>query len=289
MTEKILHTQVCQYLDLQYPDVIYTSDMSGMRVSIGLRVEMKRKQCKKYVIPDLLILHPKKGYHGLLIEIKADKEDLYNYKDILNMVKKAMKKYKFDGGLIDPYNGLKIEITPTSKLNTHEYHYEAISEIKQFGSKYDISWFINNHAVTSALRTKGTDGFQKAPNKEDTEGGGKFSNKAAQFATIHRNTQHPTEWMVTDIHIRKVKEIETGGKVTPRDTPIRIVMKKSGCAFAELAGFDYDDKPLYGIDPIAEFHKKNIPTQISFEENLKQTEGYRNEFLDNLTEDELPF
>jgi transposase len=78
MTEKILHTQVCQYLDLQYPDVIYTSDMSGMRVSIGLRVEMKRKRCKKYVIPDLLILHPKKGYHGLLIEIKADKEDLYN-------------------------------------------------------------------------------------------------------------------------------------------------------------------------------------------------------------------
>tara|TARA_R110000868_G_C10949892_1_gene767733 strand:+ start:1399 stop:3483 length:2085 start_codon:yes stop_codon:yes gene_type:complete len=214
-------------------------------------------------------------------------EDLYNYKDILNMVKKAMKKHKFDGGLIDPYNGLKIEITPTSKLNTHEYHYEAISEIKQFGTKYDISWFINNHAVTSALRTKGTDGFQKAPNKEDTEGGGKFSNKAAQFITIHRNTQHPTEWMVTDLHIRKVKETETGGKVTPRDMPIRIVMKKTGCGFAELAGFNHEEKPILGIDPIDEFHKKNIPTQITFEEELNK--GYTNDFLDNLSEEQLPF
>jgi len=213
-------------------------------------------------------------------------EDLFNYKDILNMVKKAMKRYKFDGGLIDPYNGLKIEITPTSKLNTHEYHYEAISEIKQFGSKYDFSWFINNHAVTSALRTKNADGFQKAPGKEDTEGGGKFSNKAAQFMTIHRNTQHPTEWMVTDLHIRKVKETETGGKVTPKELPVRLVMKKSGCAFAELAGI-YDDKPMLGIDPIEEFHKKNSPQQASFDEQLQSTE-YKNDYLEKLGED-LPF
>ncbi len=77
-TEKQIHTLICEYLDLQYPNIIYLSDMSGMRVSIGLRVEMKRKRCKRFVIPDLIILHPKKGYHGLLIEIKAGKDDLYN-------------------------------------------------------------------------------------------------------------------------------------------------------------------------------------------------------------------
>lgn len=216
-------------------------------------------------------------------------EDLFNYKDILNMAKKASSKYKFDGALIDPYNGLKIEINATSKLNTHEYHYESISEIKQFGTKNDISWFINNHAVTSALRMKDTNGFQKPPGKEDTEGGGKFSNKAAQFITIHRNTQHPTEWMVTELHIRKVKETETGGKVTPREQPIKIVMKKNGCGFSELNDF-YDDKPVLGIDPIAEFHKNNKPIQASFDDILdyQKPDTYRNDYLENLGE-KMPF
>ena len=194
--------------------------------------------------------------------IKSD-EDLYNYRDILNMAKKAYSKVRFDGGLIDPYNGLKIELTNSSKLNTHEYHYEAISEIKQFGTKYDFSWFINNHAVTAALRSKNDDGYQKAPGKEDTEGGGKFSNKAAQFLTIHRLTQHPTEWMVTEIHVRKVKETETGGRVTPKDKPVKIVMNKNGCGFSEFMGV-YDDNAtdiIYGIDPIQNWHNNSKPTQ----------------------------
>jgi hypothetical protein len=222
--------------------------------------------------------------------IKTD-EDLYNYRDIINMVKKAMKKYKFHGGLIDPYNGLKIEITATSKLNTHEYHYEAISEIKQFGTKFNFSWYINNHAVTSALRTKGQDGFQVAPGKEDTEGGGKFSNKASSFMTIHRNTQHPTEWMITDLHVRKIKETETGGKVTPKGQPIRIVMRGNGCAFAEFAGMNHEEKPILGVDPIAEYHKNNKPKQASFEDKLNNEPDahFTNEYLNGLKEDELPF
>jgi len=209
---------------------------------------------------DLEIKVAKQFIQNHFVFIKSD-EDLFNYKDILNMAKKAMTKFHFDAGLIDPYNSLKIEITNTSKLNTHEYHYEAISEIKQFGSKYDISWFINNHAVTSALRTKDTDGFQKAPGKEDTEGGGKFSNKAAQFLTVHRLTNHPREWMVTQLHVRKVKETETGGKVTPRDIPVKLVMNKNGCGFSE-----YMDDGGFGTDPVFDWHNKTKkPKEIEFE------------------------
>lgn len=198
--------------------------------------------------------------------IKSD-ELLFNYRDILNMAKKACKKVKFDGGLIDPYNGLKIELTNSSKLNTHEYHYEAISEIKQFGTKYDLSWFINNHAVTAALRTKNDDGYQKAPGKEDTEGGGKFSNKAAQFITVHRLTAHPTEWMVTELHIRKVKETETGGRVTPKDKPVKIVMNKNGCGFSEFLGTRDENATdiIYGNDPIENWHRNTKPKQVELE------------------------
>ncbi len=52
ITEKEVHTAVCKYLDAQYPDVIYLSDPSGMRVTIGLQMELKRKRCKRYKIPD---------------------------------------------------------------------------------------------------------------------------------------------------------------------------------------------------------------------------------------------
>lgn len=210
--------------------------------------------------------------------IKSE-EDLFNYRDILNMAKKACKKVKFDGGLIDPYNGLKIELTNSSKLNTHEYHYEAISEIKQFGTKYDFSWFINNHAVTAALRAKNDEGFQKAPGKEDTEGGGKFSNKASQFLTIHRLTQHPTQWMVTEIHVRKIKETETGGRVTPKDRPVKIVMNKNGCGFSEFLGTSAEDdrEVIYGIDPVFDWHNKNKPKQQEINAPNYQWMPYKDE------------
>jgi hypothetical protein len=72
MNEKQIHQQVCRYLDLQYPKVIYTSDSSGVRVSIGMAKALKSIRCKGYKIPDLIIMHPNKLYHGLIIEIKKD-------------------------------------------------------------------------------------------------------------------------------------------------------------------------------------------------------------------------
>ena len=78
MTEKQIHTQVCRYLDLQYPKVIYTSDSSGVRVSIGMAKALKAIRCKGYKIPDLIIMHPNKLYHGLIIEIKKDLSQILN-------------------------------------------------------------------------------------------------------------------------------------------------------------------------------------------------------------------
>ena len=75
--EKYLHQQVCSYINLQYPDVIYLSDPSGLKVSIGVAIELKKKRCKKYKIPDLIILHPCQNKHGLIIEVKVSIEDVY--------------------------------------------------------------------------------------------------------------------------------------------------------------------------------------------------------------------
>lgn len=184
--------------------------------------------------------------------IKAQ-EDLYNYKDIINMVKKARKSLKYDYGMIDPYNSLKIDLSGFSKLSTHEYHYEALSEIKSYGQQNNFGWFVNHHAVTAALRAKdGEKKYPVAPQKADTEGGGKVSNKADDFITIHRITQHPTDWMVTELHVRKIKDTETGGRVTPIDSPVKFEMYKGGCAFIERR-----EDGVRNIDPIQQWHIKN--------------------------------
>jgi hypothetical protein len=65
----------------------------------------------------------------------------------------------------------------------------------------------------------------------DVEGGGKWGNRADDVITIHRYTQHSLDWMYSELHVRKVKEVETGGRPTPIDNPIRLRMKQDNVGF----------------------------------------------------------
>jgi len=209
----------------------------------------------------------KKFIEGHFLLIKAQ-EDLFNYKDIINLVKIALKAGKYQYGMIDPYNSLKIDLSGFSKLSTHEYHYEAASEIKSFGQQNNFGWFINMHAVTGAARMKDADRkYPLAPRKEDTEGGQKFPNKADDFLTVHRLTQHPTDWMVSEIHVRKIKDTETGGKPTAIDEPVKFERYKGGYAYCErlLDGSK-------GLDPIQEWHYLQTGKPKKIEHNY--TEGW---------------
>jgi hypothetical protein len=69
-SEAILQQQVCDYLRLQYPNVMFRSDFaSGMKLSIGQATKHKRLQSGKGY-PDLFIIEPRGGYSGLFIELK---------------------------------------------------------------------------------------------------------------------------------------------------------------------------------------------------------------------------
>lgn len=186
--------------------------------------------------------------------IKAQ-EKLYNYVDIINLCKIVLSQEKYHYVMIDPYNSLKTDLSGFSKLSTHEYHYEALSEMKSFGQVNNFGFFINHHAVTAAIRMRDADKkYAVAPRKEDTEGGGKVANKADDFLTVHRLTNHPTEWMVTEIYVRKVRDTDTGGRTSPLDQPIKFQRYKGGCAYCEKL----EDGEL-GEDPIANWHAKRKP------------------------------
>ena len=75
-TEKQLTAQVCKYIKLQYPDVIFTADASGLRLSIGQATQLKTLRSSRG-LPDLMIFEPRGNYHGLFIELKREGEKIY--------------------------------------------------------------------------------------------------------------------------------------------------------------------------------------------------------------------
>lgn len=78
MTEKILHKQICQYLKLAYPSVMFNSDLSGsMRLTIGQAVQIKSLRSGRGY-PDIVIYEPKGDYHGLFIELKKEGTNILN-------------------------------------------------------------------------------------------------------------------------------------------------------------------------------------------------------------------
>lgn len=201
------------------------------------------------------------------------KDCLYNYRDILNMHTKASKKKPYKMLMIDPYNSLKVDIPAKSKQDYYNYHYEAASVLQQYGKQNNLSIYLNCHVGTVGARNLDKDGFVKAPQKADTEMGVMFANKADDFLTIHRVTQHETDWNLVEIHVRKIKETETGGRLTPMFKPVKLKM------INHLTGFVFFDQ-----NPIHDWHKKNssnIPLDFTIpvaEYEIKET-----------TDDSVPF
>ncbi len=69
--EESLQLAVCNYLRHQYPNVIFTCDLSsGMKLSIGQSVKASKMKSSRG-LPDLMIFEPQSGYHGLFIELKT--------------------------------------------------------------------------------------------------------------------------------------------------------------------------------------------------------------------------
>jgi len=191
--------------------------------------------------------------------VVINNNNVYSYSDLIVFMEKIMRQQEIDAVFIDPYNSLKLDMK-SSRIGVHDYHYEAASEFLTFSKTNNVAVWLNMHAVTEAQRRKGADGLPVAPYAEDTEGGGKFVNRADCFITLHRKVQSPDHSIrkLSELHIRKVREVETGGQPTPLDDPHQFVMNLSHTGFNSWK----TQKPLF--KPITMQEEKTIPINFSF-------------------------
>ena len=172
-----------------------------------------------------------------------DVEELYTYKELLEEAKAIKDAWDYDAILIDPYNSLIKDKQLYKEVGGHEYDYQVSTEFRLFAKKNNITLFLNAHGVTEALRRmhpKGHEyeGLPMPLNMASVEGGGKWGNRCDDLICIHRYTSHPTDWIYSNLLVLKIKEMETGGRCTPFDEPIKLRMEKNNI------GFTFMDKDL---------------------------------------------
>lgn len=194
--------------------------------------------------------------------IRIDKE--YTAYDILDFAKILMDEKEYKGFLIDPYNSLSVDKMRIKEMgNMHVYDYAVASEFVRFTDKNNISIYLNAHAMSEAQRRRHPQGHRFAghptpPEAADIEGGGKFTNRVTGFyLVIHRYIYHESEWKYTRVDIKKVKDVETGGKPTRYEEPIEFEMNREMTRFT-LRNDDYN--PIY---PTAEL-PESIDTDLHF-------------------------
>ena len=213
--------------------VVYSSENRTASVKMSL---MQFAMDKK--VADMSYFERKQAYKWVQDHfVVINNSQVYSYADIILFMEKVMRQQPVDAIFVDPYNSLKLDMK-NSSIGVHDYHYEAASEFLTFSKANNVAVWLNMHAVTEAQRRKGPDGLPVAPYAEDTEGGGKFVNRADCFMTIHRKVQamDPEIRKMSELHVRKVREVETGGAPTPLEDPYCLVMNLSHTGFTTRIG-----------------------------------------------------
>lgn len=187
----------------------------------------------------------KKWVNEHFIVIKARGGFINDIPKLLKLAYKIAEERKIDFIVADPYSGFNKAQLP--KENGHDYDYRMASEILDFTERTNVSLYLNAHTNTEARRKRDDDGNLICPWVDDVEGGGKWSNRADQGIVLHRKTKaEGLIRFITEFHVDKERESETGGKPTERDNPIQLLLEKNMCEFT-----------INGVNPIRKWHEEN--------------------------------
>ena len=81
MTENQLKLAIADFLKLQYPNILFRIDYDLNALTIGKCVQIARLKSNQSAWPDIFIAHPNKYSHGLFVEVKSNKNKIYQKKN----------------------------------------------------------------------------------------------------------------------------------------------------------------------------------------------------------------
>lgn len=158
--------------------------------------------------------------------------------------------FEFNLVILEPWNSFDIP----AMMDGYRNNIRALNLLRTFKANYASVW-ICDHIGTTSARTKSKDGYQQAPSKADVEGGQIKANKCDNMIIIHRLSNHPDKWNETQVHVVKIKSVETGGRITPKDNPVILKMNPDFCGYHSN-----------GVDPI---NKNRIIIEGKIGEQIK--------------------
>lgn len=148
-----------------------------------------------------------------------DNRKLYSHIELFNIFAKS----DADVCAIDPYTGLNHDRKNVSQFDRN---YNFCNSAREFCNKTKKTLFVSIHPQTEAARRVYPpdhllNGHIQNPRKADCEGGQVFPNRVDSLFVCHRLISHPDLWPMTEIHILKIKDRESGGKPTMLNEPLR--------------------------------------------------------------------
>jgi len=183
--------------------------------------QQKRKLIQMYYgskLTELTYTQVQKG--KLIIENYfnwIDRGELYNHKQLLDLYSDTQSDICF----VDPLNGLEHK----EQFGTTKSTYRISNDIRQFCNHTNKSVYVSAHTVTEASRRQypkdhELSGYVMPPIKSHIEGGQQWASRADDFHVWHRLTNHEHLKWFTQLEVVKVKDTETGGGQTMKDSPL---------------------------------------------------------------------
>ena len=205
---------------------IYSGENKTTFLKIKLREFYLRKRLQRFTDEENDIARKFVDDHFVFI----DNDQLYTAYDILTLFEDIHKVTPIQYGFLDPYNGLLLPDISRGK-NSYNIHMEIAGAFRVFTKRTGATLMVAMHPYSESSRKVDKNGFAVPPSAEDTENGVMWINRCDDFLTYFRVKNHPEKWMETQVHTRKIKEMESGGGYTEGANPIIFKLLPGGVVY----------------------------------------------------------
>lgn len=218
-----LYLQFCMAIMKGHKVLVWSSENTPGELKLGLINAMCARDIK-YVQDEGLV---KDAYAAVdeYLDVVDTTQATSIYGVMAAIRKRVQNGNRYGAALIDPWSSLKMDEVKGKYKSKYEYSYDALTDLRSFQKELDIAIILCLHPSTSGARDKHPEGHKyagmtKPLTSSDAEFGSMFDNRTDDYMVYHRYKYVEDIRNQTQMHVVKVKDLLTGGRETPIDSPV---------------------------------------------------------------------